>query len=91
MEEIEVLKYALKAFANLNEDDFNLSLPFWHSKDYKKGEYYNEYKTVCQYLGFITDGVFRSYIIDEKTYEEKNIFLYTKNQFVVTFKSFINQ
>ncbi len=91
MGEIEVLKHALKAFANLNEDDFNLSLSFWHLKAYKKGDYYNEYKTVCRYLGFITDGVFRSYIIDEKTYEEKNIFLYSKNQFVVTFKSFINQ
>ena len=91
MVETETLKYALKAFANLDQDDFKLSSPFWHVKSYKKGEYYNEYKTVCKYLGFITNGVFRSYIIDEKTGEEKNIFLYTTNGFVVTFKSFINQ
>jgi len=87
MEEIQILKHALKAFANLNEDDFNLSLPFWHSGEYKKGDYYNEYKSVCKYLGFITTGIFRSFIVDERTHAEKNIFLYTQNQFVVTFKS----
>jgi signal-transduction protein with cAMP-binding, CBS, and nucleotidyltransferase domain len=91
MVEIETLKYALKAFANLDHEDFKFSSQFWHVKSYKKGEYYNEYKAVCRYLGFITDGVFRSYIIDEKTGEEKNIFLYTPHGFVVTFKSFINQ
>ena len=42
-------------------------------------------------MGFVVSGIFRSYIIDKKTGEEKNIFLYPKNQFVVTFKSFINQ
>ena len=91
MEEIQIVKNALKAFANLNEDDFNLSLPFWHFREYKKGDYYNEYKSVCRYLGFITTGIFRSFIVDQKTDTEKNIFLYTKTQFVVTFKSFINQ
>jgi CRP-like cAMP-binding protein len=89
--EISTLKYALQAFAGLDEDDFNLSARFWHCKAYKKGEYYNKYKSVCKYLGFITSGVFRSFIIDERTNEEKNVFLYTVNGFVVTFKSFINQ
>ena len=91
MTEIATLKYALQAFAGLDEDDFQLSARFWHCKTYKKGEYYNKYKSVCKYLGFITEGVFRSFIIDEKTGEEKNVFLYTVNGFVVTFKSFINQ
>lgn len=91
MKETDILAYALSQFAGLNEDDFKLSAPFWRLKEYKKGSYYNEHKSICRYLGFITDGVFRSFIADEKTGEEKNIFLYTKNQFVVTFKSFINQ
>ncbi len=89
--ELATLKYALQAFAGLNEDDFRLSARFWHDKTYKKGDYYNEYKSVCRYLGFITSGVFRSFIIDKKTDEEKNVFLYTANGFVVTFKSFINK
>ena len=91
MTEKEILAFALSQFANLTADDFKQSSSFWLHKEYKKGDYYNQQKTVCKYLGFITRGVFRSYIIDEKTGEEKNIFLYSKNQFVVTFKSFINQ
>ncbi len=88
---IEILAFALNQFADLTAEDFELSATFWQQKEYKKGDYYNQQKTVCKYLGFITDGVFRSYIIDSKTNEEKNVFLYSKNQFVVTFKSFINQ
>jgi len=89
--EIAALKQALKAFAGLDDDDFQSSARFWHCKTYKKGEYYNEYRSVCKYLGFITHGVFRSFIIDPKTDQEKNVFLYTVNGFVVTFKSFINK
>lgn len=63
----------------------------WQFQDYKKTDYYNQHKNVCQYLGFVVEGVFRSYIIDEKTGEEKNVFLYSANGFVVTFKSFVNQ
>lgn len=91
MEEITILSYALNQFSGLTEEDFNLSASYWQYKTYKKGAYYNQRHTICKHLGFITDGVFRSYIIDEKTGEEKNIFLYSKNQFVVTFKSFVNQ
>lgn len=89
--EISTLKYALQAFAGLDDKDFQQSSLFWRCKTYKKGEYFNEYKSVCKNLGFVTSGVFRSFIIDEKTNEQKNVFLYTKNGFVVTFKSFINQ
>jgi CRP-like cAMP-binding protein len=91
MTEIDILKFALNQFADISADDFEFSITFWQQKEYKKGEYYNQHKSVCKYLGFITTGVFRSYIIDNKTSEEKNVFLYSKNQFVVTFKSFINQ
>ncbi len=91
MKDFEILQYALNSFANLNDEDFKLSLPYWHCKEYKRGEYFNEHKEVCIYMGFVISGIFRSYIIDKKTGEEKNIFLYPKNQFVVTFKSFINQ
>jgi CRP-like cAMP-binding protein len=90
MTDIEVLAYALSHFGGMSEEAFNLSLPYWKLKSYKKGEYYNEYQNVCKYLGFITQGVFRSYLIDKKG-DEKNVFLYPTHQFVVTFKSFIHQ
>jgi len=60
-------------------------------KHIKKGDFYNLRGTVCTYFGFIVEGVFRSYTIDEKSGEEKNVFLYSANGFVVSFKSFINQ
>jgi CRP-like cAMP-binding protein len=91
MTEIEIIAYALNQFANLTAEDFKLSFPYWKHKEYKKGEFYNQHKSVCRYLGFIIDGTFRSYVVDEKNGEEKNVFLYSKNQFVVTFKSFIKQ
>ena len=91
MTETETLAYALNQFAGLTQADFQLSAPYWQHKTYKKGEFYNQHRSVCKYLGFITTGVFRSYIIDGKTAEEKNIFLYSANGFVVTFKSFIQQ
>jgi len=91
MADYDNLAFALKQFAGLDEEAFHLSESFWVEKTYSKGDYYNRHKTVCQYLGFIVSGVFRSYIIDEKTAEEKNIFLYSSNGFIVTFKSFINQ
>ena len=91
MSEIEKLAAALEAFAGLKANDFQLSAPFWQTKIYQKGEFYNEHRNICKNLGFITKGVFRSYTIDEKTGEEKNVFLYSTNGFVVSFKSFINQ
>jgi CRP-like cAMP-binding protein len=91
MTETEIIAFALNQFADLTEEDFEISSSFWHTKTYKKGDYFNQHKNICKYLGFINEGTFRSYVIDNKTGEEKNVFLYTKNQFVVPFKSFINQ
>lgn len=91
MTSIEQLSIAVLQFAALSEEEFNLSSTYWEECTYTKGEYYNEHRSVCKYLGFITQGVFRSYIIDGKTGEEKNVFLYSSKQFIATFKSFVHQ
>lgn len=91
MNNIEVLKYALRTLADINDEEFELSAPHWQEKEYKKGEYYNEYKNICKYMGFIIDGVFRSYYVDAKSGEEKNVFFFSRNQVVVSYKSFISQ
>lgn len=91
MEELQLLEQALDSFAKINNQDFNLSKGMWHERHFDKGSFYNEQRQVCRYMGFIFSGVFRSYIIDGKTGDEKNVFFYSGNQFVVTFKSFINQ
>ena len=91
MDDLKVLFGILSSFANLTKEDLQLSETMWQGCNYKKDEVYNERRSVCKNLGFILNGVFRSYIIDEKTGEEKNVFLYSGSQFVVSFKSFINQ
>jgi CRP-like cAMP-binding protein len=85
------LSLVLSQFSGLTEEDFKLSEKYWHHASYQKGEFYNEQKAICKYLGFVVQGVFRSYIINEESGEEKNVFLYSANGFVVTFKSFISQ
>ncbi|HTN45593.1 MAG TPA: Crp/Fnr family transcriptional regulator [Flavipsychrobacter sp.] len=91
MSELDRLSFAISRFSGLTQEEFDLSSGLWQQFDYRKGDYFNRHKTVCKYLGFVSHGVFRSYIIDEKAGEEKNVFLYSGNQFVVSFKSFINQ
>jgi CRP-like cAMP-binding protein len=91
MNELDHLAFGLSQFADLSAEDFLESESMWQKIEYKKGDTFNEYRTVCKYLGFITHGVFRSYIIDEETGDEKNVFLYSGNQFVVPFTSFIKQ
>lgn len=91
MTNLEKLAFALNQFAGLTDEDFKLSEPYWQFKQYKKSEYYNHHRTICKNLGFVVDGVFRSYLVDEKSGDEKNVFLYAANGFVVTFKSFVNQ
>ncbi|KAA0991790.1 Crp/Fnr family transcriptional regulator [Dyadobacter aurulentus] len=91
MSEIESLGLALKSFAGIDEKEFALSLPYWQKREYGKGEFYNEYKNVCKHLGFIVDGVFRTYYVNDETAEEKNVFFFSKNQVVVSYKSFVTQ
>lgn len=91
MTAIEKLAFAITSFAKMSPKEFETSLPFWNERSFKKGESYNERHQICKNLGFIIDGTFRSYIIEEKSGEEKNVFLYSSEQFVVSFKSFINQ
>ncbi|KAI9447049.1 putative transcriptional regulator, Crp/Fnr family [Russula earlei] len=91
MTEIELVKQALNAFAGMDKDAFELSAPFWEVRQYRKGEFYNEYKNVCKHLGFVIDGVFRTYYVNEETGEEKNMLFFTNNQFVASYKSFLDQ
>ncbi|WP_338869682.1 Crp/Fnr family transcriptional regulator [Spirosoma sp. SC4-14] len=91
MTDLDILRQALRVFADIDEQAFALSIPFWQPKQYRKGEFYNEYKNVCKHLGFILDGIFRAYCVDGETGVEKNVFFFSKHQIVVSYKSFINQ
>lgn len=75
----------------MSSEAFQFSTKYWQVKAYKKGDFYNDFHQVCKHLGFVMEGVFRTYYLDEKTADEKNIFFYTDKQLVVSYTSFINQ
>ena len=89
--EMNFLRQAMAESTGMDAETFDLSLPHWHLKHYKKGEFYNEYKNVCKHLGFIINGVFRIYRANEETGEEKNMLFFSKHQFVTSFTSFLAQ
>lgn len=91
MSDFAQLQKTLHAFSGMSEKEFDKSISYWERKEYKKGDFYNEYKSICKHLGFVSDGVFRTYFVNGDDNEEKNLFFCTKNQMVVAYKSFIAQ
>lgn len=91
MNELQILQHGLHALAGIDQANFDLSAAHWQYREFGKGEFFNEYRNVCKYLGFVLDGVFRTYYIDEKTGEEKNVLFFTQHQVVSAHKSFVTQ
>lgn len=91
MENLDLLRHAITSFAQMDDAEFDKSLPYWERKQYSKGEFYNEYKNVCKHMGFVLEGVFRAYIVNGENGEEKNVFFFSPNQIVVSYKSFVTQ
>ncbi len=85
------LAFAMRQFAGMEQEHFRLSADAWKERRFRKGEFFNEQGHVCEHLGFILSGVFRSYILDPKNGNEKNVFFFSENQLVVPFKSFVTR
>lgn len=90
-ENYEILSTYLTNFASLTEDDIADSRPFWKPRKIKKGDFFNLQYMVCNDLGLIIKGIFRIYYSDPETGEETNIFFFSENQFVVSFRSFVTR
>lgn len=90
-EKLEYLKKILNGVGDLSDDDISMSLPFWNKKIIKKNDYFNQQNIVCKDLGIIVKGIFRIYYYDDESGEEKNIFFFSEDQFVVSFRSFVFQ
>jgi len=90
MLEFELLYSALNSEAEMDKATFELSLSYWQSKTYKKGDFFNEYKNICKHLGFIVEGIFRIYQVHEDTGEEKNMLFFSSHQFISSYKNFLN-
>ncbi|QXV66116.1 Crp/Fnr family transcriptional regulator [Mucilaginibacter sp. 21P] len=86
-----MLEKYLAGFAPLTEKDISDSLPFWKPRKIKKGDFFNMQYMVCNDLGFVAKGIFRIYYSHPETAEETNIFFFSENQFIVSFRSFITR
>jgi len=87
----DFLQHILTPFAGLTEEDIAVSLPFWRKRQIRKGDFYNMQNIVCKDLGIVTKGIFRVYYCDSTTHEEKNMFFFSEEQFIVSFRSFLYQ
>ncbi|HEY8955785.1 Crp/Fnr family transcriptional regulator [Chitinophaga sp.] len=87
----EILNTHLVNFAALNEKDIEDGNMFWKTRKIKKGDFFNMQNMVCNDLGLVVKGIFRIYYADPETDEEKNIFFFSENQFLVSFRSFITR
>jgi CRP-like cAMP-binding protein len=81
----------LRDFAPLNDKDITDSEPFWKARKINKGDFFNMQSIVCNDLGLIVKGIFRIYFHNPDTKEDKNIFFFSENQFVVSFRSFVSR
>lgn len=87
----EILFQYLRNFAALTDKDIAESEPFWKPRKMKKGDFFNMQSMVCNDLGFVVKGIFRIYYRDPTTEKDKNLFFFSENQFVVSFRSFISR
>jgi CRP-like cAMP-binding protein len=85
------LAEVLKNFAALTDNDIAVGLPLWRTRKIAKGDFFNMQSFVCTDLALITKGIFRVYYVPPKTTEEKNVYFFSEKQFLVSFRSFINQ
>ena len=87
----QALSTVLKNFAGLPDSDIALGLNLWRTRKISKGDFFNMQSFVYTDLALITKGIFRVYYVPPQTTEEKNVFFFSENQFLVSFRSFINQ
>jgi CRP-like cAMP-binding protein len=87
----DILFQYLKNFAPLTDKDISDGQPFWKTRKIKKGDFFNMQKMVCNELGLIVKGIFRIYYREPDTKEDTNIFFFSENQFVVSFRSFVSR
>jgi CRP-like cAMP-binding protein len=87
----EAVYQHLRNFAALTDKDITDSSPFWKARKINKGDYFNMQSMVCNDLGLVVKGIFRIYYHDPKTQKDQNIYFFSENQFVVSFRSFISR
>lgn len=91
MTDLSILRNAFGKFSGMTESAFNLSQEHWENRIFHKGEFFNKYKSVCSYMGFVVSGIFRAFYVSSANGEEKNVFFFSDNQIVVAYRSFLHR
>ena len=87
----DIIFQHLKNFASLNDNDVAVSAPFWKSRKMTKGDFFNMQQMVCNDLGLVVKGIFRIYYHNPDTEQDMNVYFFSENQFLVSFRSFISR
>jgi CRP-like cAMP-binding protein len=87
----DIIFQHIRDFAPLNDKDIIDSKPFWKARKMNKGDFFNMQQMVCNDLGLVVKGIFRIYYHDPNTEEDKNIYFFSENQFLVSFRSFVSR
>lgn len=90
-EHFGTLTRVMRDFSGLSDEEVATSLAFWKTRKIPKGDFYNRQNIVCKDLGIVVSGLFRIFYYDADSDEEKNVFFFSENQFIVSFRSFIFQ
>ena len=87
MDEFKILKKWLTQFSFLTEKDCSLFEPFLKTKQLKAKDYFLTEGKICQEIGFVNKGCFRTYyLVDGK---EINTHFTFENEFVTDYDRFL--
>jgi CRP-like cAMP-binding protein len=87
---MDKFKQFLKEYTPISESEMEESIPFFSIQEIKKGALFQEQGVVCRKIGFVLNGILRSYFLNEKSEEITTCFC-TENSFTTSFNSFILQ
>ena len=87
MENFKIFKNWLTQVSFLTEKDCSLFEPYLKTKNYKAKEYFLSEGKICQEIGFINKGCFRTYYLSNG--KEINTHFAFENEFVTDYDSFL--
>jgi CRP-like cAMP-binding protein len=84
------LREAINLISPIDEEDWLVLESQLKMREFKKNDYYLHANEIENQIGFINEGSFKWYFINNKG-EEVNFHFFFENEFVVEFNSFISQ
>lgn len=86
----DVLISHIQEKVDVSDDQIELLKSFFIQKKLSKKEYLLQEGEICKYLTFVSKGILKSYILDDKGNERINLFAF-EGWWISDFNSFLNQ